>query len=113
FDAMYDRRCYATTGTRIVLDFRVNGRVMGSEIVVASATDVRTIYVKASGSADLETIEIIRGGESLDIFECRGREAEVEIEDAASIEGGTFYYVRVVQADGEMAWSSPVWVDVE
>jgi hypothetical protein len=21
-----------------------------------------------------------------------------------------YYYVRVLQADGEMAWSSPIWV---
>jgi hypothetical protein len=23
----------------------------------------------------------------------------------------TYYYLRVTQADGEMAWPSPVWVD--
>jgi len=23
----------------------------------------------------------------------------------------TFYYVRVFQIDGEMAWSSPIWVE--
>ncbi|MER5214893.1 DUF3604 domain-containing protein [Streptomyces sp. NPDC002838] len=27
--------------------------------------------------------------------------------------GPAFYYVRVIQTDGEMAWSSPVWVDPE
>jgi len=26
--------------------------------------------------------------------------------------GAAYYYVRVIQVDGEMAWSSPVWVDV-
>jgi hypothetical protein len=26
-------------------------------------------------------------------------------------EGPTWYYVRVYQTDGEMAWSSPIWVD--
>jgi len=25
--------------------------------------------------------------------------------------GPAWYYVRVFQTDGEMAWSSPVWVD--
>jgi len=23
----------------------------------------------------------------------------------------TFYYVRLVQSDGEVAWASPVWID--
>ncbi|MER5225492.1 DUF3604 domain-containing protein [Streptomyces flaveus] len=27
--------------------------------------------------------------------------------------GAAYYYVRVIQIDGEMAWSSPVWVDPE
>jgi hypothetical protein len=22
-----------------------------------------------------------------------------------------FYYARIIQVDGEMAWSSPIWVD--
>ncbi|WP_157017985.1 DUF3604 domain-containing protein [Cryptosporangium arvum] len=26
---------------------------------------------------------------------------------------GAYYYVRVIQVDGEMAWSSPVWVDTD
>jgi hypothetical protein len=26
-------------------------------------------------------------------------------------DGSAFYYVRVFQVDGEMAWSSPIWVD--
>ncbi|MFG1922341.1 DUF3604 domain-containing protein [Cryptosporangium sp. NPDC048952] len=27
--------------------------------------------------------------------------------------GAAYYYVRVIQVDGEMAWSSPVWVDTD
>jgi hypothetical protein len=25
--------------------------------------------------------------------------------------GVSFYYVRVMQRDGQMAWSSPIWVN--
>ncbi|GAA5115445.1 hypothetical protein GCM10023339_22610 [Alloalcanivorax gelatiniphagus] len=32
-------------------------------------------------------------------------------EPARSGGGTSFYYVRVFQVDGEMAWSSPIWVD--
>ena len=24
--------------------------------------------------------------------------------------GSDYYYVRVIQQDGEMAWSSPIWI---
>lgn len=37
-------------------------------------------------------------------------EASLEIEDEGSGEGADYYYVRVTQANGQMAWSSPVWV---
>ena len=25
--------------------------------------------------------------------------------------GTHYYYIRVLQADGEIAWASPIWVD--
>jgi len=36
------------------------------------------------------------------------RAVDVEVTDAA--EGPAFYYVRSYLLDGEMAWSSPIWV---
>jgi hypothetical protein len=33
-----------------------------------------------------------------------------EVADTA-FDDSAFYYVRVTQADGKRAWSSPVWVD--
>ena len=36
FDAIRKRRCYATTGEPIHIDFRVNGHFMGAEIEAAS-----------------------------------------------------------------------------
>ena len=37
-------------------------------------------------------------------------EASFELDDDASGEGEDWYYVRVMQANGHMAWCSPVWV---
>jgi hypothetical protein len=28
-------------------------------------------------------------------------------------EGENYYYVRVQQTDGQLAWSSPIWVTIE
>jgi len=38
-------------------------------------------------------------------------ETGIEIEDEGSGEGTDYYYVRVTQANGQMAWSSPIWVE--
>ncbi|MGC9320340.1 MAG: hypothetical protein ACP5KN_20070, partial [Armatimonadota bacterium] len=37
-------------------------------------------------------------------------QASMEVEDEGSGEGADYYYVRVTQANGQMAWSSPIWV---
>ena len=37
-------------------------------------------------------------------------EASLQVEDGGSGEGTDYYYVRVMQANGQMAWTSPVWV---
>ncbi len=41
------------------------------------------------------------------------RDVETSIRDDAAPDGRHAYYVRVRQTDGEMAWSSPIFVDVE
>jgi hypothetical protein len=38
-------------------------------------------------------------------------ESEFTIDDTGRGERADWYYVRVIQANGEMAWSSPVWVE--
>lgn len=41
-----------------------------------------------------------------------GRErVELTWTDPAADDAAAFYYARVVQVDGEMAWSSPIWTD--
>jgi hypothetical protein len=37
-------------------------------------------------------------------------EASMQVEDEGSGEKTDYYYVRVTQANGQMAWTSPVWV---
>ena len=38
------------------------------------------------------------------------RELDLDFDDDGS-SVPAFYYARVIQVDGEMAWSSPIWVD--
>ena len=38
---------------------------------------------------------------------------DLEMTDKPSGAATDFYYVRVIQKNGQRAWSSPVWVDAE
>jgi len=111
WDAMYARRCYATTGTRIALNFTVNGAIMGSEITAPDG-QARVIEAQVTGTAPLERLELVKNGDVVYQQPCSGMREVLDVAEADA-EGAAFYYLRVFQADGEMAWSSPVWVDPE
>ncbi|MAE71145.1 MAG: hypothetical protein CME06_11850 [Gemmatimonadetes bacterium] len=108
FSALEDRRCYATTNARIVLDFRVDGHIMGQEFVSDTAPTAITTVL---GMSPIETIEIVRNNKVVAIHEGTETFETFSWTDAEPMGQTTYYYARVTQEDGEMAWSSPVWID--
>ncbi len=109
FRALYDRRVYATSGARILLDFTVAGRPMGSEI---QTDDAPRIAVDVVGTAPIERIEVKRNCETVRVHEPEGESAKFTWSDPAfDADKPCLYYVRIVQTDGEEAISSPVWVN--
>src|SRR6266542_2671949 len=57
-EALKARRCYATTGARIIAEVGAGGHLMGEEL----STDVPpAISVKVAGTAALEAVELYRG----------------------------------------------------
>jgi len=120
FDAIRNRRCYATTGARIVADYSVNGVKAGGTIEL-ERDNPRHIQIEAHGTAPIERVDIIRCGESTISFDYSSPDVTMEWTDDISLPtilmmrpGGYylfgFYYVRIVQADGHVAWLSPVHI---
>lgn len=56
WDALAARRCYGTTGARIILEFDIDGHPMGS--IVENAN---TLSARAVGAAPLELLQLFRG----------------------------------------------------
>lgn len=125
WDALYNRRCFATTGARITVDFHVDGHPMGSELRASDFPDIasrRGITISVHGTDTLAKIEIVRNNQDVHVVTPGRMDADIEwIDDAPlsdiylppALHSPTpfaFYYVRVTQADGEMAWGSPVWI---
>ena len=107
FDALLARRCYAATD-RIYLDFQVNNEPMGSELRLR---EPRTIRVRAAGTAPFVHVEIIKNNGVVHSTAQDVLETEFEYVDETEICPNDYYYLRITQEDGDMAWSSPVWVD--
>jgi len=131
WDAIRNRRNYATTGARIVLEFNVAGAPMGSRVEHQGPLEMT---VRVEGTAPIDRVEIVRnlidtfaairletnggymiyepsdpqGGRRITIPDTR--KLTFTVHDTARPAGETSYYVRVTQADGQQAWSSPVWV---
>ena len=112
---LWNRHCYGTTGERIILSFHLNECMMGE--IVEQAVDERDIYVEVIGTNTLEKVEIIRNNKVLYTHQGKGQYEEVRYRDTQnprqiSLYPLLFYYIRVTQVDGEMAWSSPIWVNL-
>lgn len=115
WDALYARRCYATTGARILLRVEVNGSLMGGEIDGAGAE----VAAHVIGTDPDYEVDVIRNGEVVYGETSNSYEHRLAWADPGP-KGGrgsnadpvSYYYVRVRQADRHQAWSSPVWLHV-
>ena len=114
-NAMYNRRCYATSGARIVADATLNGHPMGSELKLKPGQE-RRFQIQIHGTAPISAVQIIHCGYVLadipvevDQIDFAGEWADERpgrpLEDA-------YYYVRARQTDGHCVWLSPFWVDL-
>lgn len=108
FQGLYHRRTYATTGERISVRFAVAGEPMGSEV---RATGPVSISAEVAGTARIRTIRIVKDGRILYALDPRGDTASFEFVDPDGAPDGSYFYLDLVQVDGEKAISSPVWVN--
>ncbi|MGH9672472.1 MAG: DUF3604 domain-containing protein [Bryobacteraceae bacterium] len=108
FEAIRKRRVFASTGTRMILDFRVNGTFMGGE---TTGKGPARVEVGIRGDADLDRVEIIRDRKTIYAGQPKGKDYTFDFLDMeAPYRPVSYYYVRVLQKNGMQAWSSPVWV---
>lgn len=124
-EALYNRSCYATTGERIIVGLHLAGLPMGSETSTANKRGLainRHLSGYVAGTTKLRRVEIVRNGKVIKTFEPTDYFLTFEYDDLTPLEKVAidakdkkppfvYYYLRVIQEDGHMAWSSPIWVD--
>jgi len=112
WQAMNNRHTYATSGMPIVCHIEISGALMGSEIKVRRGQPLK-LSARLHGTAPIERIEIISGGNCIKAWDPNKLDVELEDELPGPAEGSAYYYLRLLQSDGHRAWASPVWGDVE
>jgi hypothetical protein len=115
WEAFKRRQVYGTSGPKIIIFFRVANSPMGSEVNWPAEKGTIPIALRTVTCDAIAALEIVRNNEVVLRHEPEesGVFAQFLVEDTEPVKGTSWYYARVVQKDGNMAWSSPVWVTCE
>ncbi|MAE66535.1 MAG: hypothetical protein CMJ18_19880, partial [Phycisphaeraceae bacterium] len=105
FDALYARHTYGTTGQRTIVQFFVNGAMMGDETPLDSGANRIDLSVHATSPID--RIEIV--ADARVVAEWSDLPADVVESFDDTERSPHYYYLRLRQEDGHYAWSSPVF----
>jgi hypothetical protein len=108
--ALKQRHSYGATDN-IIVDVRCGDHLMGDEFKMNKAP---VLKVNVVGTAGIQGIDLLKDGEIVEVLrpENPGESfCKTEWEDPKPEAGVHYYYLRVRQADGELAWSSPMWID--
>jgi hypothetical protein len=123
--ALTRRSCYATTGARIIVGLNIAGTSMGGELNTKAKPGLvinRHIIGYVAGTAPLKEVALVRNGKVIHTFPIKDFTLDFAFDDTEHLSKfvlpGTgekphfaFYYLRVTQKDGHIAWSSPIWID--
>lgn len=106
--AMKARRFYSTLDKNLALSFTIAGNEMGSTIPSGNcALRIQTFDADSEGFSNVMLFDkdhsIRKSWDS--------SEPIVDISDTLLINTGDYYYVKVTEADGDEAISSPIWVN--
>ncbi|MHA1150361.1 MAG: DUF3604 domain-containing protein [Promethearchaeota archaeon] len=122
--ALQNRKCYGTTGPRIIIEFFLNEYFMGDIINIQEQQKVakkRDIHIHLLSPISITKVELIRNNKILRNFDVNQKQFESQIQDSESFETiclkhsqepelFVFYYLRIFLAENNMAWSSPIWL---
>lgn len=110
YDALRDMRVYATEDNNLDIIYTLNDEMLGTIIDTVPAEAEFSISITDPDSNDIiETVSIVtNGGETIlsQNFDTQNATFEETLENPAA----GYYYVKVVQEDGDIAVTAPIWL---
>jgi hypothetical protein len=106
-DAFKKRHCYAATDN-ILLDVRSGEHLMGDEF---DADGPVRLKVLVHGTRPITRVDVIK--DFMYVYSTEPRTDRVAFEwsdEEPRTTGLSWYYVRAIQEDNELAWGSPFWI---
>jgi hypothetical protein len=78
------------------------------ETISGEGSEFQRLHIYAVAESPLERIDIIRSGH-ISVIPLQGELEWTEDRTIPSLQRGDYCYIRVVQRDGGVAWSSPIF----
>jgi hypothetical protein len=100
------RHTYGATDNLIV-DFHANGHFMGEEF---HTREKPALSLRATGTSKIAKLDLVRNAKYIFSSQPQQETVNVDFVDMQPDNDLNLYYFRLEQEDGEVAWSSPVWV---
>jgi hypothetical protein len=108
--AFKKRHCYAATDN-IILDVCSGEHLMGD---VFESKGPPSLDIVVHGTGPVAKLDVIRDNKYVFTGEPQQPQVRLRYTDMDAKPGQTsYYYVRVQQADGSLAWASPMWITVK
>ena len=74
--------------------------------------DDRALKIHVVGTDRLAKVEVLKDSQVVKTYELGKAEFDGRWTDPNPAAGVYYYYVRVQQANGELAWGSPMWIEL-
>jgi len=108
WEALFNRRTIGTTEARISIAFWMDDHFIGE---IFSTDRMPVIRIEVSGPHRIDCVQVIRSGEVVRQWHpCTERWKVRYREDREPKRPDEYYYVRVQDCQGNVAWTSPIWV---
>lgn len=107
--AVKARHCYGATDN-ILVDFRCGDKIMGDDVITNQAPK---FDINVVGTGNIAKIDVLRDSEVVQTLKPNGFGYRTTWTDPTPMLGTHYYYIRVLQVDGEIAWGSPIWVELK
>ena len=111
YQAIRDMHMYATEDKNLLVNYSVNGQIMGSSITeVPEKLDISVSVNDPDPTDSIAKVEVVvNSGKVAYTWDNAAELATGEL--AVTLDSGySYYFIRVTEADGDLAVTAPVWV---
>ena len=111
YEAIRERRMYSTEDKNLELGYTVNGSMMGSTLsTVPEALDIEVSVADPDKTDSISKVEIVANSGKVVYTWDDPAELTAGLLTAQLAPSYSYYFVRVTEADGDLAVTAPVWV---